>query len=176
MARTARDAKLDSRAARSKLGVHHEPYWRSIDAGMHIGYRKGRQKSSWVARYFTKEQAYRKSVLGLADDTQDADGMEIFSFSQAQEAARAWFREQARLDRGEGEDTDYTVSKAIDDYVAEYRARGGKSLADVKGRTQAFIRPRLGDTKVADLTRAAIRNWHRHLASEPPRARSKRPV
>jgi len=42
--------KIESPTARLKLAVRHEPYWRTIDEGMHLGYRKGKRKGSWLAR------------------------------------------------------------------------------------------------------------------------------
>ena len=94
MARTVRDARLETRTARQKLVSRHEPHWRAIDAGMHLGYRKGTRKASWLARFRRPDGHYAKSVLGIADDVQDADGTAILDYSTAQAKARAWFAEQ----------------------------------------------------------------------------------
>jgi hypothetical protein len=40
-ARTVREKRLDSPAARAKLKASGKPYWRAIDTGLHLGYRKG---------------------------------------------------------------------------------------------------------------------------------------
>jgi len=50
MARTVRNAKLDSRSARSKLTARREPYWVVISKGCAIGYRKGAGGGTWIAR------------------------------------------------------------------------------------------------------------------------------
>ena len=44
MARTVRDRKLDSRAARVSLPVRNAPYWCAISTGRALGYRKGRTR------------------------------------------------------------------------------------------------------------------------------------
>jgi len=41
MARHVRNAKLDTRTARSKLEARREPYWTVIGKGAALGYRKG---------------------------------------------------------------------------------------------------------------------------------------
>jgi hypothetical protein len=38
MARTLRDAKLDTRGSRAKLKERREPYWRSISEGLAVGF------------------------------------------------------------------------------------------------------------------------------------------
>src|SRR5215472_9188415 len=95
MARTVRDANLETRTARLRLTVRSEPYWRTIDPGAHLGYYRGRRGGSWVARLY-QEGRYRKTALGTADDTSDADGVAIWSFAQAQALARKWFARLAR--------------------------------------------------------------------------------
>jgi hypothetical protein len=53
MARSVRDAKLDSRAARAKLKPSGKPYYRALDPGLHLGYRKGVAGGRWVMRWYT---------------------------------------------------------------------------------------------------------------------------
>ena len=66
MPRTVRDARLATRTARLKLPAQHEPHWKAIDGGQHIGYRRGARKSSWIARYRTAEGRYLKSLFATA--------------------------------------------------------------------------------------------------------------
>lgn len=98
MGRALRDAKLDRREARQKLPVQKEPYWRLISEGAHLGYYRGQRVGKWVARYRRPGAAggYAKKTLGEADDIRDADGEAILNFRQADDAARAWFDDQAR--------------------------------------------------------------------------------
>jgi hypothetical protein len=40
MARTVREATLGTRSARLRLPVQTKPYWRVIEQGLHLGYRR----------------------------------------------------------------------------------------------------------------------------------------
>ncbi len=95
MARSARDAELESREARSRLAPCQDPYWRSLDKGCHLGYYKGRESRIWIARLSRGKGRYREARVGLADDTADAHGIAVMDFEQARAAARNWFAEQA---------------------------------------------------------------------------------
>ena len=88
MARTVRDAKLETRTARAALKPSGKPYFRAIDEGLHLGYRKGQTAGKWVVRSYAGEQSYTLETIGTADDTIDPDGMTILSFAQAQAIAR----------------------------------------------------------------------------------------
>ena len=48
MARKVRDNALDTREARSKLKPQGKPYWRTIERGLHLGYRRLKGKSRQV--------------------------------------------------------------------------------------------------------------------------------
>jgi integrase len=83
MGRKVKDTTLDTREARRKLKLRHEPYWRLIDAGLHLGYRKGPRGGIWLAR-LARGGAYKKKALGSANDILDADADTVLDFSQAQ--------------------------------------------------------------------------------------------
>jgi hypothetical protein len=40
MARTVRDAALGTRSARLRLAPRGKPYWRELEQGLHLGYRR----------------------------------------------------------------------------------------------------------------------------------------
>src|SRR6516162_4395948 len=101
MARTRRDAKLDTRAARLRLKQRREPYWCSISEGLAIGYRRGTKGGTWIARHYSGEHGRRFQAIGTADDVAEADGEHVLSFAQGQQAAHKWFADLARHDRGE---------------------------------------------------------------------------
>src|SRR5712692_7616191 len=69
MARTVRDANLETRTARSRLKTAGKPYYRAIDPGLHLGYRKGVTGGKWVMRLYIGEGDYRVETIGMADDT-----------------------------------------------------------------------------------------------------------
>src|SRR5262249_31924733 len=96
MPRKVRDSSLETRTARSRLAVAHKPYFRLIEPGLHLGYRKlPSGPGTWVARRYSGEGRYTVENLRtpegeiiLADDYEDADGTRILSFAQAQQRAR----------------------------------------------------------------------------------------
>ncbi|HEY4408040.1 MAG TPA: site-specific integrase, partial [Xanthobacteraceae bacterium] len=78
MARTIRDANLESRTARSRLKARGKPYYRTIEPGLHLGYRKPISGSGkWVVRHYVGGQAYEVETIAPADDNADADGVAI---------------------------------------------------------------------------------------------------
>ena len=171
MSRTVRDARIETRAARQKLLVRGKPYYRGIEPGLHIGYRKGKNGGKWVARIHIKDTQYRTKTIGIADDVSDADGDRVLSFGQAQEAAR----QLVASHHGDGLDAwgkPYTVSDALDAYLASLDP-GKTTRRDFECRADAFIRPMLGNTEMGRLSFRQIRDWHQRLAAQPARIRTR---
>lgn len=67
----------------------------------------------------------------------------------------------------------YTVNRCLDDYIADYKRRGGKALDRLEITSDAFIRPKLGCHGVAALTASLIRQWHAEIAEAPARLRTR---
>ncbi len=173
MARTIRDTNLESRTVRARLAPQHKPHWRRIDQGSHVGYYKGKRAGTWVARYFLGNGKYAETKLGAADDVQDADGIAVLSFAQAQAEAREWFAEQVRKAAGLGRAGPYRVSDAVNDYLASYRVRG-RALEATTYAINSHILPALGEIEVTKLTTQGIRKWHEGLAASPARLRTRK--
>ncbi len=172
MPRTVRDTNLETRAARERLAVRHQPYWRAIDRGYHLGYRKGKRGGKWLGRFRPNGERYLKKVLGRADDVLDADGVAVLSFTQAQAKAREWFAEQAARAAGISP-TGSTVADAMRDYLAWYAVHR-KALMPTTKAAETHILPSLGDIELSKLTSARMRQWHEDLAAAPARLRSGR--
>jgi integrase len=175
MARTVRDANLETRTARLRLPIRSEPYWRGLEKGFALGYRRRGRGGTWLARRRGEDGGYTEHRIGTTDDLQDADGVSVINYAQAQSAARAWWR--AELRREEGHDTregPLTVKDAIDDYLKAYRRRGGKALYDTTRAAEAHILPLLGSIPVAKLTARKIADWHHGMAEKRARTRTKR--
>jgi integrase len=166
VARRLRDKNLESREARRKLKVSGKPYWRGIGRGLHLGYRKGKTGGVWVIRRYLGEQTYKVETIAQADDTLDANGVEILDFWQAQEAARSLKSSPAL------KFSSYTVADAVSDYV-DY-LEGRPSWHDTKKRLEAFVLPAFGDRAAKDLEADEIRKWHREIAKSPARARTRK--
>jgi integrase len=178
MARTIKDASLDSRTARIRLTPRGKPYYRQIEPGLHLGYRKPRGRKGkpatsgqWVTRIYVGGQSYKVKKLGVADDFADADGIAILNFAQAQNKALERLKQGAREEAGIT--GPLTVAEAIKDYL-EYLDHRGKSTYDAKCRANAFIIPKLGEIEVSKLTSKKLYDWLKVLASTAPRLRTKK--
>ena len=95
MTRTKRSAKLDTWNARKKLPqgkTNQEP----VSPGHYLGYRRPESGAagSWFARC-RRDGKILQVRLGTADDFQDADGVELLTYAQAEEKAKAWFKDRA---------------------------------------------------------------------------------
>src|SRR5690348_10615157 len=175
MARTVRNAKIDTRSARARLSQRREPYWTVISEGCAIGYRRGAKGGTWIAKFRDGDGKRHLEALGAADDARDADGLTVFSFVQAQERAREWFQRKAREAAGDLAPLDgpYTVADAVADYRADYLRRGGKAADRLDWSADAWIKPELGNIELAKLTKTRIVAWHLKVAETPPRLRAK---
>jgi hypothetical protein len=122
--------------------------------------------------------AYRETTLGTADDVLDADGVAVLSFAQAQDKARQWFAEQARIEAGhEPIPEGCTVRDAVRDYLIAYQAghtKGkGRGAAATQAAMDAHILPALGDIDLAKLTTGRLNQWLRDVANSPARVRTR---
>jgi integrase len=174
MARTVRDANLETRTARHRLPIRSEPYWRGLEKGFALGYRRRDKGGTWLARRRQADGGYVEHRIGTTDDLQDADGIAILDYGQAQRTARQWWKSEIR--REEGHDTrtgPFTVADAIADYLKTLERRGGKSVYHTCRAAETHILPALGSLQGAKLTAKRIENWHHNLAEKAPLARSK---
>ena len=177
MPRKVRDATLETRTARGRLKVAHKPYYRLIEPGLHLGYRKvASGPGTWIARHYAGKGSYvvenlrtTDGRLAVADDYSEPDGEAVLSFGQAQERAKA-FRPGAAA-RGP-----YTVNDALDDYFQslEGDGRANHSINDAKGRAEGLIRPKLGTVKVVELDFQLLKKWRDDLAKAAPRLRTRK--
>src|SRR5262249_59608628 len=139
MARTIRDSNLETRTARGRLEPSGRPYYRGLEPGLHLGYRKPRSGTGkWLLRP-NVDGRYSYHPLGTADDFSDPDGVIILSYKQAQGAARKVMLEQAG--RGVG-----TVADAMEAYLRALEAEGREpsSMASTWWSVNALILPALG--------------------------------
>jgi integrase len=162
MSKTVRERKLDSPAARAKLKASGKPYWRAIDTGLHLGYRKGLASGKWVLRRYQGGEKYVVETIGTADDHSDANGADILTFFQAQREARE-IASKTKAPAGTGE---FTVAAAMDAYFSRLEHEGGKSVTCDRGRAAKHILPKLGNVAVSDLMRDMLSKWLTGLAGK----------
>lgn len=176
MPRHVREVNLSTREARKRLQPRKKPYYRALDEGLHLGYRKSHKGSAWVIRWYRGAGTYGTSNLaGRPDDILTADGTTTLNWSQAQATARKIFEKKQREATGvdDVQIGPYTIKAAMADYTSAYNRRGGKAPDHLRAVTDALILPALGDLNIASLSRRRIETWHQDLAKAPPRVRTK---
>jgi integrase len=172
--RNVRDSNLESRTARARLRVRHKPFFRLIEQGLHLGYRKlASGPGTWLVRRYSGEGRYSVENLrtpdgGLvfADDYTDADGVRIMTFAQAQQMVRG-----PRSAAAGG----LTVADVMAAYL-EHLTRDGRSphaVRDARCRADALILPKLGAIKINALTPDRLRRWRDDVATAAPRLRTR---
>src|SRR5262245_45618728 len=161
MPRALRDAKLDTREARLKLKIRGKPFWRLVEPGLHLGYRRlAGRPGTWCLRRYVGNQSYAVEALGsVADDFGEPDGVTVLSFRQAQRAVLA------SKPKAPGA---LTVKDAVEHYIAAL-AHQGKPTRDARYSADALIVPALGSIALTQLTTETLRVWHHALARAPAR-------
>lgn len=174
MARQVSDTNLSTRTARKRLKSRAKPYWRLIEHGRHIGYRRTPRGGTWVARLYLGSGKYAETRVGTADNVTDADEVEVLNWSQAQKAARDWFVRRQREEEGLHPDTNrkWTVADAVNEYLEWYKLHR-KSYADTKQTAEAHILPTLGSVEISKLRTEQIEEWRDSIANSAPRRRTK---
>ncbi len=176
MSRLVRDANLETRTARARLAAQGKPYYRAVEPGLHLGYRKPKAGAGkWVVRHYDGAKSYTLEAIATADDFSDADGFAILDYRQALAKARGRLVDRAASANGEEDRTrgPLTVAMVMDDYI-KFLEANRRTAADAKYRDAAFIRPKLGDLEVVALTTDKIRNWHSDMVKSAPRLRTKK--
>ena len=118
---------------------------------------------------------YATEAIGAADDTLEADGVNVLDYWQAQEHARRWVERQRQIAEGRLREGPYTVADAVKDYLGEIAAE--KWPAAVQGAKYVFdawILPELGSIRIEKLTTDRLNRWRNKMATQPKRVRSKR--
>ena len=57
MGRRISEKTITSKTARAELKARGKPYYRGVSAGLHLGYRKGRDAKRWVASTTSRPSA-----------------------------------------------------------------------------------------------------------------------
>jgi integrase len=167
MARRIKDKNLDSKDARRNLQPRGKPYWRSVERGLHLGYRRlSEGAGAWIVRRYLGNQKYDERRIGIADDYSDADGVKVLDYWQAVDKARGDAAKAVAK-------KPYTVADAVNAYLV-YLEGEKKSAAHVRSRMEAHVLPVLGKIQVSRLDAETLRKWLRELATMPPRIRSAR--
>lgn len=171
--RSKRGTVIDSRTSRLALAVSPAPYWVVLEKGRSLGYRKGKRGGEWVARFHDplSKPRMRYHGLGSADDLADADGSGVLDYSQAQAAAREWFKVARAEAIGERTPGTVTVSRAVDEYIADRKRAGAKTADRMRWDFDAHVIPTLGDIAIERMTPKRVQDWLDTLAATGKRVR-----
>lgn len=154
MARRIASPKLIDRTNRLRLAIAKKPVFVRIGPGVSLGYRRNETAGTWVVRVADGDGGNWQKSIGVADDFDDADGVTVLTFWQAQDRARA----VAKLGRSGGEDRQpLTVQTAIEDYERDLARRGGDvhNARRIRLHTSDALRKKL----VGELTKRDLQNW-----------------
>jgi hypothetical protein len=168
MSRTINDAPLTTREARRRLdvGLH----WRSLDADIHVGYRKGKRGGVWLVRW-RSGAGYRQSSLGIADDTIDVGTLD---YRAAAKAALAQVAEARTEAKAAADGPPLTVRSAVETYIevrdTRERRRTGRDIrSDAARRLEKLVIGRPARGKRAAVAAPPLAKIPLHKLTEPPR-------
>jgi hypothetical protein len=169
MAQRNRESKLDTRCSRDKLAPSGKPYYRMLRPGLHLGYRKGRIGSRWVARVYLGSGRYVVETVASADDQTVANGTDILNYADAQRAVELIF---CRITGHRTQHGRLTVATVLEEYLLHLETEG-RPTGDARNRASLHILPRIGHYAVSALTSQTIRSWMKEVAETPARVRTR---
>ncbi|MBI2778381.1 MAG: site-specific integrase [Gammaproteobacteria bacterium] len=166
MARSQRSVKLETRTARLKLPIGSRNFV-TICEGVALGYRRtGEGFGTWQARIWDGTQ-YHYRKLGVADDHRDTNGVDVLSFIQAQDLARAFIEE---ITNPKVTLRPVTVAEAVERYLKWYREHR-RAYKETETTIKAHILPHFNNRLITEISTHEIRHWHNTLAAQPARVR-----
>ena len=148
-----RNKDLETRSKRFRLPIARKPVFVRIGHGLSLGYRRNQISGTWVLRVADGSGGSRTAAIGIADDFDEADGLRIFDFWQAQEHAKA----KARQYGGSVGAEQLTVGLAAQTYLEWLTAKNPRTAADTRGRLNLHFLARFSDVLIADLIRDRAR-------------------
>jgi integrase len=122
MAPRIHNTQLETRTARLKLKPRRKPYPARVAPGVTLGYRRNQGVGTWSAIVADGASGSWMKRLAWADDQEDANGKEVMTYWEAQDAARKLARATDGLADG---DRPASVAEAIEAYRLDLAARGG---------------------------------------------------
>ena len=152
MATRSRDYKIHLKNERRKLEPRREPYWRHIDVGKHVGYRKTENRSeSWIARFTDDDDRFTSMALGSLTE---------LDWTAAKTKADEWFGQCVV-----GVIRSSTVEEICRAYVDNRRVEIGEGNAtDATKRFKAHVYGTpFGRTKLDKLRPAHVQDWRNTL-------------
>lgn len=177
MPRTVQETKIAGRAERRRLPPSPKPYWRGIDAEVHLGYRRGKRGGSWLVRWWVGDR-YKQEALGSADDEL---GEGTLDFEAALRAARLLVDTRRAEAREAAAAPALNVSDAVMPYIVmrderDSLRKGRPVHSDARSRLERYVigkaasgrRKPIAASTVAcinlnALTETHLQQWLKHL-------------
>lgn len=138
VSKVLRDVPMSTAKARAELveGAH----WRSLDADIHLGYRKGKRGGAWLVRW-RDGRGYKQAKLGTADDVIKVGTL---SFEAAKSAARRHVADRRIDAQVKAAGPVETVRSAVESYIvmrdARDSARQGRAVrSDAAQRLGRYV-------------------------------------
>jgi len=158
---------LRRKTNRLKLKPQRNPYWSEISAGLHLGYRRIDGKAGrWVGRERMPNGKYRESAIGVADDFEDADGVEVLDHDQAAAKARPSVTAARAAVR--------TLHEAVDEWLAFKDATSKPATRAHNTWMAGQMKAAFGDIPLAKMTKRTIESWHLGMVKPGAGERSSR--
>ena len=154
MARKVSFSALESRSARLRLKIRRRPYsGPSLARGVSLMYRRNKTNGTWVLKVSDGHGAYWTKGFALADDFEDADGKNVLTFYDAQDAAK----KLARGGDGSSDSALITVDGALKAYKSDLIARNANPYNAEHPRVH--LTSALLAKPVALLTATELKKW-----------------
>lgn len=169
MAGALKEAALTTRNARSKLPQQSKPHWRSIDAEVHLGYRRGKRAGVWVVRWAIGGGNYHQASVGTADD-EIAVG--TLSYDAAVKRAIEMVEHIRKDAAAAAAGPIKTVESAVESYMVDRDARetkrkGRPVKSDARSRlTLHVLSAPVAKVSLPSLTAADLSGWRKGLAGK----------
>lgn len=161
-----KETKLAARGARQQL--KRGTYWRLIDAGTHLGFRKLAAGGEWLVRWYIGGGNYHRATIGPADDHASAGSL---SYDEAAKRGRELVAERRANAKREAQGAGETVRQAVESYVAMRDARlqqqrpGTKQRSDAASRlTKYVLCDPIADIGLVDLCEDDLIKWKKRAA------------
>jgi hypothetical protein len=161
MARSIRNAGLETRTARLKLPVARKPVFIRIGPGLSLGYRRcghvGVAPRRWQRWRYDQSPRH-------PDDYEGSNGATVLDYWQAQERAKS----VARNSDGSGSVKPLTVRRAAEVYLESLEAKNPRTARDTRGRLNLHFLGIFGDELVTGLNKAKLEGWLNSLVFKGP--------
>lgn len=162
MARKVRQTSLENRTNRLKLPVAKKPIFVRIGQGVSLGYRRNQTAGTWVLRIADGSGGANQRGFAIADDHEEANGVDILTYWQAQDRAK----QLARGAEAAPAAGPVTVGAAVEAYLTVLEAKNPRTAADTKGRLKKHFLPKFGAKPLAALTKTMLDNWLSSMVSK----------